>query len=88
MVRARLNEDDFWKWSPAAEEIFAYRDENQDVNTMPWGFDHGGVSDDSRINWVSFSCTRLSGNKDKLTISALKNEDGSWQIKHEIKRAS
>jgi len=59
--------------APTAKEIFAYRDENQGVNTMPWGFDHGGVSDDSRINWVSLSCTGLSGNKDKLTISALKN---------------
>ncbi len=80
MVRARLNEDDFWKWSPAAAEIFAYRDK---INTI-WGFDHGGVSDNRNITWASFSCTGSLGYKEELTISASKNDDGSWKIKHEI----
>jgi hypothetical protein len=88
MLQSNLEEDKFWKSSPAAAEIFAYRRENPDVNVMPWGFDRGGVSYDHRSTWAIFSCVALSGwGKDELTISALMNEDSSWQIKHSIKPA-
>jgi len=83
-----LDEDKFWKSSPAAALIFAYRNENEDINTMPWGFDRGGISDDRRSTWASFSCVALSGwGKDMLTISATMTEDNSWQVTHTIKRA-
>lgn len=89
MVQFNLDEDKFRKWSPAAAEIFAYRHEKQDVNTMPWGFERGGVSDDRRSTWASFSCVALSGwGKDELTISATMNEDSPWQITHAIKPAA
>ena len=88
MSKLNLDENNFWKLSPAAAKIFAYRRDNPDVNTMPWGFDCGGVSDDRRSTWASFSCVALSGwGKDELTINALMNEDCSWQIKHAIKKA-
>jgi hypothetical protein len=88
MFKNNLDEDKFWKQSPAASEIFAHRRNNPDINTMPWGFDRGFVSDDRRSTWAYFSCVALSGwGKDELTITASINEDGSWKISHEIKRA-
>ncbi|MDD2388161.1 MAG: hypothetical protein PHP23_00285 [Desulfobacterales bacterium] len=88
MVQFNLDEDKFWKCSPAAAEIFAYRRENKNITAMPWGFDRGGISDDRRSTWACFSCVALSGwGKDELTISATMNEDNSWKITHAIKKA-
>ncbi|MDP1928912.1 MAG: hypothetical protein Q8K62_10425 [Thiobacillus sp.] len=83
------NEDRFWQLSPAAAEIFAYLRENTEVAAMPWGFDSGGVSNDRRSTHANFSCGALSGwGKDELTVSAALADDGSWQLKHAIKRAA
>lgn len=83
------DEDKFWRISPAAAaEIFAYLKENADTSVMPWGFDNGYVSGDRRSTNAIFSCVALSGwGKDELTISATLANDGSWQLKHAIKRA-
>lgn len=89
MITFVSNEDGFWQLSPAAAEIFAYLKENAEVTLMPWGFDNGGVSNDRRSTHANFSCVALSGwGKDELTISAALASDGSWQMKHAIKRAA
>lgn len=83
-----LDEDKFLKCSPTAAEIFAYRRENRELG-MHWGFVRGYISDNRRSMWAEFSCVALTGwGKDELTISASMNEDGSWHIKHKIKRAT
>jgi len=82
------DEDSFWKWSPAASEIFSYRRENPELEAAPWTFEKGGVSDDFRSSWATFWHVVISGwGKDELTISASRDEAGSWHIKHVIKRA-
>ena len=79
----------FWQQSPAAAEIFAYRQNNAEVNAMPWGFDRGDVSYDRRSTCAFFSCVSLSGwGRDELTICANLCENGTWRIKHAIKSAT
>lgn len=74
----------FWQASSAAEEIFRYRRENPDVRDMPWGFDHGFISDDKTIVTAVFSCTSITGwGKDELHVSA-KQSDGKWVLSHTI----
>ena len=55
-----LNEDKFWRLSPAAAEIFEYRRSNAEFG-MGWGFDSGGVSEDRRSTHACFSCVALTG---------------------------
>ena len=82
------DEDSFWKCSPAAPRIMAYRRENPEVAKVPWAFEKAYVSDDGRSISASFWFGALSGwGKDELTINASRKEDGSWDIKHAIKRA-
>jgi len=82
-----LGEDQFWKMSPAAAEIFEYRRGQPDL-AHAWGFDRGGVSDDRRMTWADFSCVALTGyGRDELVISAVGQADDSWKLSHTIKRA-
>ena len=79
----------FFQISPAAAEIFDYLHENPEVSEQSWEFEKGYVSE----NWPTTSAdfwwgARSGWGKDKLTISASKNEDGSWNISHTIKRSS
>lgn len=79
----------FFNISPqVAAEIFTYSRENTEVGIQQWEFEKAYISEDGHAVLASFWFGALAGwGKDKLTISASKNEDGSWNIKHEIKRA-
>lgn len=88
-MRATSDKSKFFKISPVAADIFAYLRENSEVAETPWVFDKGYVSDDGRSTSASFWFGALSGwGKDELSISASRNEDGSWHIRHVIKRSS
>jgi hypothetical protein len=88
MYLFNLDYDKFWKESPAAADIFEYKRNNPNVNDMPYGFDHGGVSDDRNSTWAVFSCVSLSGmGKDVLTISVSMKNGEVDKISHNIKKA-
>ena len=78
------DEDEFWKQSAAAAEIFAYLQSN---DLGPWGFDKGWISDNRQTTGAEFSCVALTGlGKDTLFIAA-SFIDGAWQLSHKIVRA-
>lgn len=88
MYLFNLDYDRFWKESPAASEIFEYKNNNQETKKSPFGFDHGGVSDDRKSTWAVFSCVSVSGlDKDVLTISVSMNNGEVEKISHNIKKA-
>jgi hypothetical protein len=58
MYLFNLDYDNFWKESPAAAEIFEYKRNNPNVNDIPYGFDHGSVSDDRKSTWAVFHVYR------------------------------
>ena len=87
MYQYNLNEDQFWKQSPAAPEIFEYQHDNQELNQSAWGFDKGSISIDRHYTWAHFSSI-TDKNWDELIISATMKPDGSWQMKHLIKHIS
>jgi hypothetical protein len=84
-----VGEHDFWQHSPAADQIFAYRRDNEEeLGSTAWGFDRGAVSDDGRSTWALFSHVALTGwGKDELVISASLQEDGNWEVTHRVTRA-
>jgi hypothetical protein len=89
-MRFTSDKSKFFQISPAAAEIFDYLRENPEVAEQSWEFDKGFVSGVGLHTYTSadFWFGALSGwGKDKLTISASKNEDGSWQINHKIERS-
>jgi hypothetical protein len=83
------DESKFWQLAPGAEEIFRYAKENPEISQSPWGFDRGNMSDDLSKVWASFSCTSVSGwGKDSMTVTASKQDDGSWCLSHQVARAA
>ena len=88
MVDQRTNDESkFWHISPAAEAIFNYLENNEEIKGSPWGFDRGFISKDFSISSAYFSCASVSGwGKDKLHIAAKKNVSGTWELSHTIER--
>jgi hypothetical protein len=83
------DEGDFLQAAPAASEIFRYVRETPDISGSPWGFDRGNTSDDFTRVWANFSCVAVSGwGKDSLSVTAVKQPDGSWLLSHQVVRAA
>jgi hypothetical protein len=79
------SEEEFWRDSPAASEIFAYRNAHATSTTEAWGFDRGGVSDNRESTYAEFSCVAVSGyGRDRLMIQASRMKDGRWEITHTV----
>ena len=80
-----LTEDEFWTNSPAASEIFAYREQLR--ISSGFGFVRGSVSVDRTHTHAEFSCVSVSGlGRDHLYVSATRRDDGGWDISHQIKQ--
>ena len=83
------DEHKFLQLMPCAAEIFKYAREHPEVGQGSWGFDSGNHSDELDKVWASFSSVALSGwGKDRLHISAVKQRDGTWQLSHQLARAT
>ncbi|MEN6486359.1 MAG: hypothetical protein ABFD98_15900 [Syntrophobacteraceae bacterium] len=83
------DESEFFRISPAAAEIFTHAHEDPELFNVPWVFDKGYVAYGGHSTYAVFWFGALSGwGKDELTVSASRNEDGTWHIKHTIKRSS
>ena len=83
------DEHKFWQLVPCAAQIFKYAKEHPEVGQTPWGFDSGNCSGELDKVWASFSSGAVSGwGKDRLHISAAKQIDGTWQLSHQLARAT
>jgi hypothetical protein len=83
------DEHKFWQLVPCAAEIFKYAKEHPEVGRSSWSFDSGNYSDGLDRVWASFSSGSISGwGKDRLHISAVKQSDGTWQLSHQLARAT
>lgn len=83
------DKSEFWNTSPAANEIFTYVEEELEISQSPWGFDSGNISEDLNSTWANFSCRSASGwGNDKLTVTAIKQADGSWLLSHKVQHAA
>ena len=83
------DEHKFWQLTPCAAEIFKYAKEHPEVAQAAWGFESGNYSEELDKVWASFSSGAISGwGKDRLHISAVKQPDGTWQLSHQLARAT
>lgn len=83
------DKDKFWIQVPVADSIFSYVKETPEISSSPWGFDGGDFNKESQYAFAQFSCTSISGwGKDILTVTAKKQTDGSWLIKHHVTQAT
>ena len=83
------DESKFWQVAPAANEIFRYVKDEPSIAASAWGFDSGNISKELDRVWASFSCVAVSGwGKDKLSVTAVKQPDGSWSLSHQVARAA
>jgi hypothetical protein len=88
MTEYGLDEDRFGGASPVAAEIFAYVRNDSELKSEQWAFHgkSGFVAD--RSTGAAFSHVSLTGwGEDKVFVTAVQQDDGTWSIGHRIERA-